>query len=97
MILILVILSVRERIKRTPTLTRNWQDNNAMASPVSKALANLVGTAGGIYLSVVMLIDFLKLNVPPKVELMDISLEPLAAISISIAIVQPFILRMLGR
>ena len=62
-------------------------------SPFSQALANLVGTAGGIYLSLVMLTTFLDVPVPEKVILVGIYIEPLAGVSIFLAIVQPYILK----
>jgi hypothetical protein len=85
-------------MKRSLTRSKSWDTiGESKASPVSNALANLVGTAGGIYLSVVMLITFLELDVPSKVEFLHINLEPLAAISLLIAIVQPFLMKIFGR
>ncbi len=62
-------------------------------SPLSQALAGLVGTAGGIYLSLVLLFTFLGLEVPERVRVWGVQVEPLAALSIALAVVQPFIVR----
>ena len=56
-----------------------------------------MGTAGGIYVCVIMLIDFLKIDIPEKVELVGIYVEPIAFISLLLAVVQPFILRIFDR
>lgn len=91
-IMFLLLLSIRERMRRKKMLR-----SEIIRSPLADALAQVVGTAGGIYLSVVMLVNFLELNVPSRVELISIGFEPLASISVLIAIVQPFVLRLLKR
>lgn len=78
-------LSVRQR-----KYLMMWR-SQATASPLSAALAQLVGTAGGIYLSLELLFSFLRLpetwrsNTPFPVE-------PLALTSLVLAIVQPFVI-----
>lgn len=91
-IMVFLVFSIRERVHRKMMLR-----SETIQSPLADALAQVVGTAGGIYLSVVMLVNFLQLNVPSRVELISIGFEPLASISILIAIVQPFVLRLLKR
>lgn len=90
-IMMLLVFSIRERIRR------KMVRSEIIRSPLADALAQVVGTAGGIYISVVMLVNFLELSVPSRVELISIGFEPLASISILIAIVQPFVLRLLER
>lgn len=93
---LLVILSVRERVKLQKFRDKNWDViGESKSSPLSRALANLIGTAGGIYLSVVLLVTFLELKVPERVNVMNLSMEPLAAISIVLALIQPFVVRLL--
>ncbi|MTI82257.1 MAG: hypothetical protein FH758_15605 [Firmicutes bacterium] len=96
-VVLLAYMSVRQRVQRN--LRRKEWDNigERKKSPFSVALTNLVGTAGGIYLSLVMLATFLELDIPSKVSLINIHLEPLAAISLVLAIVQPFVMSVLGR
>ncbi len=64
------------------------------ASPLSMAIQELVGTAGGIYLAVITLTSFLKLDVPEKVSLVRVELDPLALSAITVAILQPVALRL---
>ncbi|MCL6446651.1 MAG: hypothetical protein K6U04_00635 [Armatimonadetes bacterium] len=94
-VLALAGLSIRERVKihllRTGSLDSFPETK---ASPLSRAVLNLVGLAGGIYLSLVMLLEFLKVDLPSRVPLGQVQVEPLAALSIGLAIVQPFVSRL---
>lgn len=93
-IVILVFLSLRERTKvRT---TRNYLSDlpDLKSSPFSEALASLIGTAGGIYLTLIMLTTFLEVPVPEKVTFIGIYIEPLAGVSVFLAIIQPYVLKL---
>lgn len=63
-------------------------------SPFSRAVQDLVATAGGVYLSLVMLVSFLKLELPERLAVKEIYFDPLAMTAITTAIVQPFISRL---
>lgn len=92
---LLIGLSVRERM-RLAGFTRggkSW-DVEPVNSPLARALANLVGVAGGIYLSLTVLVDFLEISVPARLTLGPVTVEPIAAIAIGLAIIQPFALRL---
>ncbi len=92
---ILLILSLRERMRMVNFRNKAWDVSEiSTPSPLSQALAGLVGTAGGIYLSLVLLFTFLGLQLPERVHLGELQMEPLAAISIALAIVQPFLLKL---
>lgn len=96
-VLLLIFLSVRERARRRLTRGRDLGGLDVRDSPLASALATLVGTAGGIYLSMVMLITFLGLDVPSKIKVLDLNVEPLAAVSLLLAIVQPFFMRIFDK
>lgn len=81
-----VVLSVRER--RYLMMWRSQPVQNQLET----ALSQLVGTAGGIYLSLELLFSFLKLPEDWWGQA-DFFVEPLALISLVLAIVQPFGLR----
>jgi hypothetical protein len=67
------------------------------ASPLSMAVQELVATAGGIYLAIVALTSFLKLEMPDRVSLVSASVDPLALTAIGIAIVQPVIIKIFNK
>ncbi|BAF59461.1 MAG: hypothetical protein HPY89_00260 [Pelotomaculum sp.] len=93
-ILLLVTLSVRERIRIQMQREKDWSFiGEAKPSPLSQALANLVGVAGGVYLSMVVLATFLEIQLPERVQMGNFAFEPLAALSILLALMQPFLQR----
>lgn len=72
---------------------RTLNDIDPKASPLSNAVQDLVSTAGGVYLSTIMLVSFLKLDIPVKVSLLNVSVDPIALLSISMAVIQPLFFR----
>jgi len=77
---------------------RSWETlAEGKSSPFSQAVLNLVGLAGGIYLSLVMLLDFIKLQIPDHVQFGHMEIEPLAAFSITLAVIQPFLINIFKR
>lgn len=94
LLLILVGLSLWLRIIHYRTAVENIETRS---SPLSAAVQELVATAGGIYLAVIALTSFLKLEMPEKVDFLQVSLDPLALGSISIAIIQPLITRVINK
>lgn len=64
------------------------------SSPVAAAVQELVATAGGVYLAVVALTSFLKLDMPDRVNLMAVSVDPLAVTAIILAVIQPVFTRL---
>lgn len=96
-VILLVVLSVRERVRLMYRRDKDWDIiGEAKSSPISRAMASLVGTAGGIYLTLVLMQTFLELEVPANVQMGSIAMEPLAAVSIAIALLQPFVMRFIS-
>lgn len=73
------------------------QLDDVRISPLSQALQDLIGVAGGIYLSLIMLVSFLKLTMPEKITLYSMEVDPLALFSLCLGIVQPIVLNILKR
>ena len=97
-VLLLIVASVRERIKWQAMRNKDWDVlGDAKSSPLSRAITNLMGMAGGIYLSLIIIQSFLELQIPEIIQLNGVSLEPLAALSIVLAIIQPFVMRLWAR
>lgn len=91
-VLLLVMLSLKERVFLQRYREKNWEViGESKSSPLSKALGNLIGVAGGIYLSLVLLCTFLELQVPIRVQMWQFSVEPLATISFFLAVAQPYL------
>jgi len=62
-LLLLGLLALKAKI----TLHR-WEHKEIATSPLSQALTELAAVAGGIYVALVLLTSFLKLEVPETVE-----------------------------
>lgn len=81
-----IIAAVRQQRFNAMTRTKTIQ------SPLALALAQVVGTAGGIYLSLELLFSFLQLPEDwwaPSTFVV----EPLAVLSLVLAILQPFVIK----
>lgn len=77
------VISVRER-----KFMMMWR-SNPPSNQLATALSQLVGTAGGIYLSIELLFSFLK--IPENWwNQSSFFVEPLAVLSLILAILQPF-------
>lgn len=68
-----------------------------ISSPASVVLGEIVAVAGGIYLSLVLLVSFLKFTPPDTVSLFSMNIDPLAMTAITIALIQPIFLALYYR
>lgn len=89
LVLLFLALSVWQRIQY---FRKTLDQNNMKVSPLSLAIQELVAISGSIYLSLVMLVSFLKLDIPTTIIIFDFSIDPLAFLAISLAIIQPLFL-----
>lgn len=93
-VLLLIAISLKARIRQYRR-AKDWDAiSEAKSSPLSQAVLNLVGTAGGIYLSLVLLQTFLEVDLPGQISIGSVTLEPLATLSIALAIAQPFVIHL---
>ncbi|HHT71010.1 MAG: hypothetical protein WAO22_08490 [bacterium] len=66
-------------------------------SPFSQATVDLLATAGGVYLALLLIRNFLQITVPEHIVICGLQLEPLAALSLLIAVFQPYLGSVLRR
>jgi protein-S-isoprenylcysteine O-methyltransferase Ste14 len=92
-----IVLSVNERVRRKSVRMLADGDPPQKSSPFSVAVVDLVATAGGIYVALIALVNFLKMDVPPLVQIGGTKIEPLAALALFLAVVQPFVQRILNK
>ncbi len=86
-----VVWAVKSRIEiRRKRVTENVEV--AEASPMSVAIGELVAIAGGIYISLVLIVSFLKMQIPERVCWFNVSLDPLAMIAVIAALLQPIVI-----
>lgn len=91
-VVILAIISARERQRMRRLINRSLPEDT-VETPFSQALYELVGIAGGIYLALVMLVTFLGLEVPEKVSVSTVRVDPIAIVAVGATILQPLVLR----
>ncbi|CVK17595.1 MULTISPECIES: hypothetical protein [Sporomusa] len=96
LIILLLMGSVWLRVCRSRTLLDSAPLLEPKPSPFSTAVQDLVATAGGVYLSMVMVVSFLKLELPEKITVGILSFDPLAMTSIAMAVIQPLFSRLFG-
>lgn len=70
-------------------LRKSIESVDIKPSPFSAAVQDLVATAGGVYLSIIALVSFLKLDLPEKMQLAGVAFDPIALLAIVIAVTQP--------
>ena len=92
LLLILLIFSLYLRMTDKKRNVVYSVPEHAKSSPFSEALQELIGQAGGIYLSLVLLVSFLQINIAEKWNIISLEIEPLAFLSLLLAAVQPLLL-----
>lgn len=93
-LIIAVFLSVMQRARDKKRAEMHDLPEHVKKSPVSEALQELIATAGGIYLSLVLLVSFLQIDLPNDWFIKDVGMDPLAFISIVISVIQPLVTRL---
>lgn len=93
-------LSAREKARQRDREIATIRDVDlpaARLTPLSQGIVDIVAVAGGIYLSLVMVAGFVGYAVPGKVNLLGGQIDPVAAIAVLLALVEPFLSRLLAR
>lgn len=88
-VLLILTLSVWQRIQN---FRKTVEESKITASPLSLAIQDLMAIAGSIYLSLTMLVAFLKLNIPETIMIFELTIDPLAFAAIALAVIQPVFL-----
>ncbi len=80
------------------SLERNFrqmqQNPEIKSSRFSLFLSDLLASAGGIYLTLVMLCSFLSIEIPETMFWQQLKFNPLAAFSVLMALLQPLIINL---
>lgn len=90
----LAVVAAREKARqrdREVASLRGQDLPEPRETPLSQGLVDLVAVAGGIYLSLVMVAGFVGYTVPGKVSFLGSEIDPVAAVSVLLALVEPFV------
>jgi len=87
-LLALIVWAVRTKVflKRRRS---EKQIEGAVDSPASLAMGEIVAVAGGIYLSLVMVASFLRMDLPEKISIANMAVDPIALSAVVLALLQP--------
>ena len=88
-LLCLLIWAVRTKCFIKRSRSEKMPTSGAIDSPASLAMGEIVAVAGGIYLSLILIASFLKLDYPDSVVIFSMALDPLALAAIVLALIQP--------
>lgn len=78
--------------RRAANLRRLAQEEHPPRdSPLSQALREILGVAGGLYLVLVAINQFVALNIPRTMEWHGVTFDPLAALAVVLAVLQPWL------
>lgn len=89
-----IFISILQRVKDKKRAEKHELPEHVKKSLVSEALQELIATAGGIYLSLVLLISFLQIDLAEEWFILDVGMDPLAFISLVISVIQPLFSKM---
>lgn len=84
-----IIFSVRLRMQLV--CSEKERTASVIVSPLSEAISQMVGIAGGIYVALVLLFGFLEIEFPQQIQIANITLNPVALGSILLACIQPLL------
>ncbi|KYZ77117.1 hypothetical protein AXX12_03000 [Anaerosporomusa subterranea] len=88
-LIILLIILIGGSIWMRMCCLRAVDSSKVQQTVFSIAVQELVATAGGVYLSIIALVSFLKLDIPEKLAVAGISFDPIALLAIGVAVAQP--------
>lgn len=74
------------------SFSKPYRQGEQISSPLSEAITQIIGVAGGIYLSLVMTINFLGIVWPEKINLGGAMVDPVAVLAIILSCLQPIVL-----
>lgn len=97
LLLVAIGASLFLRVNQKKRTQAHQVPEHAKPSPFSQSLQELIATAGGIYLSLVLLVAFLQLEITEHFSVYKVSIDPLAFASLSLAVVQPIILQIFSK
>lgn len=89
LVLIAVYVSMAVRVNRIQAARERKTSYEERSSPLSEAIKDFVAVAGGVYLGLSALAEFLKVPVPMQATLWGAEFDPIALFSVCLAILSP--------
>lgn len=89
LVLIGLYISMGVRVNRITAARERKTSFEEKPSPLGEAIKDFVAVAGGVYLGLTALAEFLKVTVPMTSKLWGISFDPIAVFAVCLAIIAP--------
>jgi len=89
-LIILLYFSFTWRVEKYAQMKNYELPVEPRISPFSQAIMDLLATAGGVYLALLLVQNFLQITIPTHITIYGYEFEPLAALSLVIAVFQPY-------
>lgn len=90
LVLIALYVSFGVRVNRINAI-RQRKTPEERLSPLAEAIKDFVALAGGVYLGLTALAEFLKVPVPMEAAVWGMAFDPIALFSVTLAIIAPVI------
>ncbi|HHY44449.1 MAG TPA: hypothetical protein GX512_01890 [Firmicutes bacterium] len=91
LVLLAVYISMTVRVNRIQAARARKTSYEERSSPLSEAIKDFVAVAGGVYLGLSAMAEFLKVPVPMQATIWGTQFDPVALFSICLAILAPII------
>ncbi|QUL99034.1 MAG: hypothetical protein IMF26_02910 [Candidatus Fermentithermobacillus carboniphilus] len=91
LIFLVLYASMGMRVHRIQSARARKKAYEEASSPLGQAIKDFVAVAGGVYLGLMALAEFLKIPAPVKTELWGVAFDPIAAIAVALAVIAPFL------
>ncbi len=88
-IFFLVYISMNVRVHRIQSARVQKRSYEEIQSPLGEAIKDFVAVAGGVYLGLMALSEFLKVPAPITAELWGIAFDPMALVAVALAVISP--------
>ena len=89
LVLLALYLSMGLRVTRIQIMRKRAASYEEVSSPLGQAIKDFVAVAGGVYLGLMALAEFLKVPVPITANLWGTTLDPIALFAVCLAIIVP--------
>ena len=90
LVLIALYISVGVRVNRIQAIRERKTPENR-PSPLGEAIKDFVAVAGGVYLGLTALAEFLKVPIPMQAAVWGMNFDPVALFAVCLAIIAPVI------
>ena len=91
LVLVALYISMGVRVNRITAARERKTSFDERPSPLGEAIKDFVAVAGGVYLGLTALAEFLKVTIPMTSKIWGTTFDPIAVFAVCLAIIAPVI------